>query len=112
LRGDGTLQTLSQSHGLPLGIYKEKPYRSSITELHPDDTMILYTDGVINSVDSKNQYYGTDRLEKNLINLSGMTSQEIVEKLVNSLTIFEGEGRQADDISILALKINEKRPET
>jgi serine phosphatase RsbU (regulator of sigma subunit) len=41
-----------------------------------------------------------------------MTSQEIVEKLVNSLTIFEGEGHQADDISILALKINEKRPET
>ena len=104
LRADGTLQTLSKSHGLPLGIYKDKTYKSSTVELHFSDTMILYTDGVINSSDSNKQHYGTDRLEKNILNLNDLSSEEIVQKLLKSIVIYEGDSRQADDISLLALK--------
>ena len=104
LHTDGTLQTLSKSHGLPLGIYKDKTYKSSAVELHYNDTMILYTDGVINSSDSNKQHYGTDRLEKNIQNLNDLSSEEVVQKLLKSIMIYEGESRQADDISLLALK--------
>ncbi len=104
LHADGTLQPLSKSHGLPLGIYKNKTYKSSSVELMPNDLMILYTDGVINSIDTNKKHYGTDRLEKNIQNLSDLTAEEVVKKLVKSIMIFEGQGHQADDISILALK--------
>ncbi len=104
LHADGTLQTLSKSHGLPLGIYKDKTYKSSAVELQLNDMMILYTDGVINSRDTGKHHYGTDRLEKNIQNLNDLTAEESVMKLVKSIMIFEGQGHQADDISILALK--------
>ena len=104
LHADGTLQTLSKSHGLPLGIYKDKAYKSSTIELQLNDMMILYTDGVINSRDNGKHHYGTDRLEKNIQNLNDLTAEEVVEKLVKSVVIFEGQGHQADDISLLALK--------
>ena len=104
LHADGTLQTLSKSHGLPLGIYKDKTYKSSTIELQLNDMMILYTDGVINSRDNGKHHYGTDRLEKNIQNLNDLTAEEVVEKLVKSVVIFEGQGHQADDISLLALK--------
>lgn len=104
LRGDGSLQTLSTSHGLPLGIYKDKKYESSTIELNVNDTMILYTDGVINSIDAKNRYYGTERLEKNLLNMSDLSSEEVVGKLLNSIMIFKGDSVQSDDISLLVLK--------
>ena len=104
LRADGSLQTLSKSHGLPLGIYKDKTYKSSSVELRFNDTMILYTDGVINSSDSNKQHYGSDRLEKNIQNLNDLSSEEVVQKLLKSILIYEGDSRQADDISLLALK--------
>ena len=104
LRSDGELHTLSKSHGLPLGIYKDKPYKSSTVELKKNDTMILYTDGVINAVDDKKQHYGTDRLEKNIQNLNELTSEEVVDRLLKSIVIYEGNSYQADDISLLALK--------
>jgi len=104
LHADGTLQTLSKSHGLPLGIYKDKTYKSSSVELKKNDVIILYTDGVINSSDTNKHHYGTDRLEKNIKNLTDLTAEEVVKKLVKSIMIFEGQGHQADDISLLALK--------
>ncbi len=104
LHADGTFQTLSKSHGLPLGIYKEKTYKSSSVELHDNDTLILYTDGVINSRDSSNKHYGTEKLENNIQNLNDLTSKEMVTRLMKSILIYEGEDHQSDDISILALK--------
>lgn len=104
LHGDGTLQVLSESHGLPLGIYKDKTYRSSIIELGINDTIVLYTDGVINSRDVHDEHYGTERLENNLQNMNDLTSEELVSKLLRSIMIYSGESRQADDISLMALK--------
>jgi len=108
LRPDGTLLTLTESHGLPLGIYKEKEYKNSTLELYPGDMIIAYTDGVINSKDTNNQHYGIDRLEANVSNLGGLSSEEVVSRLLKSVVVFEGENRQADDITIMALKFTDK----
>jgi sigma-B regulation protein RsbU (phosphoserine phosphatase) len=95
---------LSKSHGLPLGIYRDKSYGSSIFEFAPNDMLILFTDGVINAIDEKAQYYTTDRLEKNIRNLTDLTTEEVVTKLFNSIMIFNGDNPQSDDVSILAFK--------
>jgi len=108
LHADGTLKTLSKSHGLPLGIYKDKAYKSNTIELQYNDTMILYTDGVINSSDNNKQHYGTERLEKNIQNLNNLTSEEVVQKLLKSIMTYEGDNRQSDDISLLALRYLDK----
>jgi len=64
----------------------------------------LYTDGVINSMDSKSQHYGIDKLESNLLNLVDLSADEVVSRLVKSIAIYEGENSQADDITLLAVK--------
>jgi sigma-B regulation protein RsbU (phosphoserine phosphatase) len=104
LRADGSLKTLSKSHGLPLGIYKDKPYKSSTVELLYNDMMILFTDGVINSRNDNKQHYGIERLERNIQNLNDLSSEEVVQRLLKSIMIYEGDNRQSDDISLLALK--------
>ncbi len=108
LKADGQVHVLSKSHGLPLGIYRNKTYKSSTFEFQQNDTLILYTDGVINANDDKSQYYGTERLGKNIQNLTDLFSEEIVNKLLNSLMIFKGDSPQADDISILAFRYLKK----
>ncbi|HAQ18439.1 MAG TPA: hypothetical protein DCR40_04295 [Prolixibacteraceae bacterium] len=104
LRNEGTVQTLSKSHGLPLGIYKNKTYGSSSIELKRGDVLLLYTDGVINSMDFNNQHYGIEKLENNLQNLIDLSADEVVNRLVKSIAIYEGESSQADDITLMAIK--------
>jgi len=104
LHPDGSIDVLSKSHGLPLGIYKNKTYKRSKIDLKSGDLLLLYTDGVINSMDSKSQHYGIDKLESNLLNLVDLSADEVVSRLVKSIAIYEGENSQADDITLLAVK--------
>jgi sigma-B regulation protein RsbU (phosphoserine phosphatase) len=104
LHPDGSIQTLSKSHGLPLGIYKNKTYKSSKVEMKYGDVLLLYTDGVINAIDNNNQHYGIEKLENNLQNLVDLSADEVVTRLVKSIAIYEGGNNQADDITLLAIK--------
>lgn len=104
IHANGTFNSLSKSHGLPLGIYKDKTYKNSIIELQTSDMIFLYTDGVINSKDAHNQDYGIDKLEKNIQNFNDLSSEEVVNRLLKSILLFEGETQQTDDISLMAIK--------
>jgi len=104
LHADGTIRKLSTSHGLPLGIYKNKEYSSSKIDLQFGDMIVLFTDGVINSKDNKNQHYGTERLEKNIQNLNELSAEEVAGRLIKSIEIYEGEEKQSDDITLLTLR--------
>lgn len=104
LHTDGTIQTLSKSHGIPLGIYKNKTYKSNTIQLHPGDLILLYTDGVINSRNSAGTHYGIEKLKSNIQDMIHLTAQEVVTGLLQSIVIYEGESHQSDDISLVALK--------
>lgn len=104
LHPDGTIHALSKSHGLPLGIYANKTYKSSSIQLTFGDIIILYTDGVINSRDSSGMHYGIEKLESNILILNDLNSQELVSSLLSNISIYEGENHQSDDITLMALK--------
>jgi sigma-B regulation protein RsbU (phosphoserine phosphatase) len=104
LHPDGSIQVLSKSHGLPLGIYKNKTYKSSKIEIKHGDVLLLFTDGVINAMDVNNQHYGIEKLENNLKNLIDLSADEVVSRLIKSIAIYEGGNSQADDITLLAVK--------
>jgi phosphoserine phosphatase RsbU/P len=109
LHADGTIRKLSTSHGLPLGIYKNKKYTSSRIDLQFGDMIILFTDGVINSKDGKNQHYGTERLEKNIQNLNDHSAEEVAGRLIKSIEIYEGDEKQSDDITLLTVRYLAKK---
>lgn len=104
LHPDGKIENLAESHGLPLGIYKNTSYKHSSIEMKKGDSLLLYTDGVINSQDLNKQHFGTVKLETILENMQNSPADEIVDRLVKSINIYEGSSGQADDITILAIK--------
>lgn len=104
LHPDGTIHALSKSHGIPLGIYKNKSYQSDIVELQEDDLMLLYTDGIINSRNSKGAHYGTEKLKEEIQKMKNLDAREVVTRLLKSIDMYEGGNLQSDDISMVALK--------
>ncbi len=108
LRSSGIIETLDETHGLPVGIYLNKSYGSGSAMLKPGDTIFLYTDGVIDCRDENDSTYGQQRLEENLQNLNGLSCIKMITKIENSLNLFKGSTKQADDISLMALKYLKK----
>ena len=104
LHPDGTVQTLSKSHGIPLGIFKNKIYKSNTVELQYGDLILFYTDGVINSRDSGGTHYGSDKLKNNIQRMTDLSAKEVVTNLLQNIMTYEDESHQSDDISLMALK--------
>ena len=64
---DGNVREISaEEAGLPLGVDGGAQYTSCHEELHPGETLILFTDGISEAMDHKHNCYGTERLTETL----------------------------------------------
>lgn len=61
----GSVQAIECS-SLPIGIDAETQYESTVRKLQPGDQLVLYTDGLIESMDEAGRMYGFDGLEREL----------------------------------------------
>jgi len=108
IRSDRQIQLLDRTHGLPIGVYPNKTYAGDSIVLRGGDMIILYTDGVTDCIDANDHLYGMERLTENISNMMELSSQELVTRLLKSLEVFHGKTPQADDISLMAIRYNEK----
>ncbi|MBR0257038.1 MAG: PP2C family protein-serine/threonine phosphatase [Synergistaceae bacterium] len=83
-------------------------FRESEMTLNPGDILYLYTDGVAEATNSSEELYGTGRMIEALNMTEGMTAEEILRTMKDSVDAFTGEAPQFDDLTMLALKYNGK----
>jgi len=79
---------------LPLGLSGDADYESVTIDLEPDETLTVFTDGVLEARNSKGVLYGFDRLS------SLMRAQPSVQQVVDAACSFG----QDDDITVLSVK--------
>lgn len=90
-----------ESDNLPLGIDSGIPFTAHSVKLNDDGVMMLYTDGVTEATDNKNNCYGEERLLELFEAHKSETSDEINSALLNDIKNFVGTAMQSDDITIL-----------
>jgi sigma-B regulation protein RsbU (phosphoserine phosphatase) len=100
----GTLRL--DSGGLPFGIIPDAVFEWSTVELRPDDTLVLFTDGVVEAFNVAGEEY-TDSRWLNIIRglPPGQTAQQTLSLLMQSVDAFVGATRQSDDITCLVLRL-------
>jgi len=101
---DGTAQFLAYTHGPPLGAGVDVEYESTARVLEPGDTVVLFTDGLVERSDEPIDQ-GLDRLrvavEQSVI--TDRFATDIYEQLI------EGD-RHNDDIALLTLHLTADLP--
>lgn len=101
---------IGKHQGIPLGVLAEPelsnkmPYEEKIIQLKKNDTLIFYTDGVTEAMNSKFQLYGFEKLSTTLKPLSKNPLKEIVEAVLEDIRKHEGTSPQYDDCTLLALR--------
>ena len=88
-----------------LGGIKGIRYRNQKIALETNDKLLLYTDGVTEAVNQELELYGEKRLEQSLKHTEKMQPKDWIETVRLSLQEFTKGADQADDITMVALKI-------
>jgi serine phosphatase RsbU (regulator of sigma subunit) len=102
-RADGRLECLGEG-GVALGIVPAARYEDRPLTLHPGDILLLYTDGVTESLNAMKETFGQPRLEQALERLHDRPAQEILEGVVQAALDWSGEEGQSDDLTVVVVK--------
>ena len=93
------IDMMSVKANLPLGIMQEFDFEQQSLDLHHDDALFLYTDGVTEAENIHHELFGDERLEE--VMHERRTAQEHLEAVRDAITAFVGEAPQSDDITLL-----------
>ncbi len=104
LRRDGTIERLNDG-GLILGIMKTvMPYQEGSVQLHLGDSIILFTDGVSEAMDTNGNDYTEERLETFVKTLSEKSAAAMLAEIKNEIQRYSSGAAQSDDITLIVFK--------
>ena len=105
LRGkNGELERLGRFPNLVVGGFEDFSYKSESAQLDSGDSLFLYTDGITEAFDAKDEAFGDERLEDSLVELYHDDAKTIIEGVYADLGEFIGDRTQSDDITMLVVK--------
>ncbi|GIX40733.1 MAG: serine phosphatase [Leptospiraceae bacterium] len=109
IHDDNTYEILS-AKGLPLGVLRSKDvvYEKKVINLKKNDILVLYTDGVTESINNQDIEYGLERLIKQIILNKQKSPQNIINHIYNDVLTFINRDIPDDDFTLLISKFSLK----
>lgn len=106
VRADGSLKKIINSQHMALGVLEPDEFESTITniETSPGDKVVMYTDGIIESMNIEGDMYGEERFEAFYQEGKDISIKALIDELVE----FTGGAEQTDDISVAYLTCTNK----
>lgn len=97
---------LPQSKGdrFPLGILSGVRYVEEQLTLLPGDTLVFYTDGIVEAINAQREEFGFDRLTAYLAQSALLSPDLIIDGLLKEIHRHVGQVDQNDDITIVVLQ--------
>lgn len=112
IRSDGSLVRLD-TRGTLLGMFPDanRHFEDATEKLYPGDKLFIFTDGITEGVNSKNEMFGEERTINAIKETKGMDvqqSSEYVMKVFEQFTLGTDPG---DDITMLTVMLSERQEE-
>jgi len=100
----GRPRLLTECAGTVLGVSDAIAFQRIDLRLERGDSLLLYTDGVTEAEDPRQQFFGEERLLAEIAGGAGGDARELVKGVSRSVAEFADGSPPADDIAILALR--------
>lgn len=104
LRNDRTIEEIARYEGIPLGVSESSMYTLHHVVLNKGDILILYTDGITEAANMKNDLYTEERFEKGLKEWEGGALTTLIDHILKNLHEFTDDAIASDDITLLCIK--------
>ena len=109
LRDGNKFELIKDRHSPPIGCMEGIPYKEQSMTLKPGDVIYIYTDGVTEANNAKNELFGEKRMLEALDLPCGGDMMELDRNVRAGISSFIGNTPQFDDITMLSLKYNGSR---
>lgn len=105
LHADGTSELLEDG-GLPLGVFSDARYSESVVNFRPGDILVLYTDGVTDARDGKEESFGLERLQRTVRAAAERRAHEICDAVTTAVRAHSVDvGGLEDDLTVSVIKV-------
>ena len=102
-RDSGQIERLDVG-GLPFGIMPEVTYQDATVILAPGDWLVIFTDGLVEAVNARDEEYGEVRLLTAIEAGKSLQPNDLLKRLMSDLDLFVGNTPQHDDVTCMLLK--------
>jgi sigma-B regulation protein RsbU (phosphoserine phosphatase) len=103
IRSSGEAETLVEG-GMVLGLFDSAPFEQGVTELSPQDCLIVFSDGVSETFNAQDEEYGEGRLVELLTNLRDRDAPGLQAAILDSIEEFAAGAKATDDRTLIVLK--------
>jgi sigma-B regulation protein RsbU (phosphoserine phosphatase) len=86
-----------------LGINPDEDFKQQLIDLLPGDVLLLYTDGLTDAMNFKQETFGRQRLISALA-AGGATADQIAQHILWETRKFVGMAKPTDDISMIVVR--------
>ena len=102
-RKSGALEGLGSAN-FPVGMFAEAEYESARVNLEPGDFLVIYTDGVSEASNPRNEMFEESRLRGIMEKFTGNTVEQLGDTIREGMRSFTEGAPQSDDITILVIQ--------
>jgi stage II sporulation SpoE-like protein len=104
-RPDRRNTVLRLSKGGPvLGLIPRPPFHQGAVRLEPGDVLVLYSDGILEAVNSTGEQFGEERLRQSVEDSLAMTAAMIRDRILSSVGAFTGLSAPHDDRTVMVVR--------
>ena len=93
-----------ESTGLPLGVLGSAEYKVNKVKLSPGDSLLLYSDGLIEARDKSDVEYSTERLAEFVKGRHRLAPKKLIQVCLEDLNTFLSGARKTDDLTIMVIQ--------
>jgi len=91
--------------GLVLGVDAQAEYEIETVELKDGDSLLFYTDGLIDAVNFDNELWGRENLLETAKKFTAGSAEQMIKNILRYRRRFVGLARQVDDTSVVVVKV-------
>ena len=100
---DGNIREL-ESNDLVLGVLPHTVYKEHTIRIQSGETVLLYTDGVTDASDAKEQMFGEENLIRVLRENRNLEATKLLQEILDSVRTFQGGVPQTDDVTLVVIR--------
>lgn len=90
--------------GFPLGLFSSGKYEVTRIDLNPDDLLFLYTDGLSEARNPKDEPYGEQRIASVIGTSRRLSARAAIERCLADASAFRADASREDDLTVMAIR--------
>jgi len=100
----GKVSELFDGGSFPVGLISGAEYTSTKVQLEPDDTLVMFSDGVTEAEDRDRELFGTERLCEALAGRQKDSIEDLRRHVLDRVNAWSSGTAQSDDITVLIVR--------